>query len=188
MTDFLAIGPEIQRLLGLLESLNVAPPGFREAPVESLLLVFLRRLDPSAFETLVGRSFENVGHEVKHCGGSGDEGVDFLVQDSQGTVAVQCKRYESDAVVPREIREFLGAVTAIGAVRGVFVTTSKFTDAARDFGARHGIELVDESSIVQWLVRFPSGCAKCGGVGPVESLRQRWGWTCPSCYHDNLNA
>ena len=77
------------------------------------------------------------------CGGSNDGGVDGVlkVEDQFGfidTICVQCKNRSSDnTVTTKEVREFYGAMTAMGATRGIYATTSRFHCDADDF--LHGI-------------------------------------------------
>lgn len=50
-----------------------------------------------------------------------------------------------------EVRDFYGAVMADRAVKGVFITTSDFTNRAREFGTQSGLELVNMSKLIQLL-------------------------------------
>ena len=74
------------------------------------------------------------GHRfLKHCGQSGDEGIDAkLLNQYHLTVVVQSKLYGLDNHVGQpKLRDFLGAIIHEKAVYGFFVTTSTFTLAAR---------------------------------------------------------
>jgi restriction endonuclease Mrr len=64
----------------------------------------------------------------------------------------QCKRYsDGNMVGPSEVRDFYGAVMADRAVKGIFITTSDFTNQAREFGTQSGLELVNMSKLIQLL-------------------------------------
>jgi restriction system protein len=84
-------------------------------------------------------------------GGRGDLGVDVQAMDPQGrTVGIQCKRYSaSTRVSSREMQLFFGMLVHHQLERGIYVTTSTFTDAARALARGHEIELFDR----EWLSR-----------------------------------
>src|SRR3954464_3056586 len=70
-------------------------------------------------------------------GGSGDGGVDGVIdQDALGLdrVYIQAKRYGEGNNVGREaIQAFVGAMHGLAASKGVFITTSGFTQGAQDY-------------------------------------------------------
>jgi restriction system protein len=53
------------------------------------------------------------------------------------TVYLQAKRYAADVVVGiKDIQAFIGALVGHGASKGVFVSTSYFSNPAQDFAHR----------------------------------------------------
>jgi restriction system protein len=105
----------------------------KEIPVESLLQEISRRprllhdIDPTKLEELVGSVFKSFySCEVIHCGRSHDGGVDLVLVDSDQPTLVQVKRRRSpESVEPvSTIREFLGALVAKRATKGLFVSTA----------------------------------------------------------------
>jgi restriction system protein len=90
-----------------------------------------------------GASHETSGRVV---GRSGDGGIDGIIdQDALGLdrVYVQAKRYALDSAINEpEIRAFSGSLGAAKADKGVFVTTSYFTQPARSFAERHPFRIV----------------------------------------------
>ena len=77
---------------------------------------------------------------AKQLGRSGDGGVDGVINEDRlglDRIYLQAKRYSDGNVVGRpEIQKFLGSLVGMGAAKGVFVTTSKFSGEAVEF-ARH---------------------------------------------------
>jgi restriction system protein len=73
-------------------------------------------------------------------GRSGDGGVDGVINEDRlglDRVYIQAKRYAEDNVVGRPaVQNFVGSLVGMGATKGVFVTTSKFSGEAAEF-ARH---------------------------------------------------
>ena len=89
----------------------------------------------SGFERLVVELLSRMGYgDGLVTGRSGDHGIDgILDQDPLGLekVYVQAKRYTSNQVSERDIRDFAGSLDLQGATKGVFITTSSFGPSAR---------------------------------------------------------
>ena len=133
----------------LLDHVLVAPPAFFESLIVKLLLAMG-----------YGGSREDSGRIV---GQSGDGGIDGIVdQDALGLdrVYVQAKRYAvQNAVSEPEIRAFSGSLGAAKANKGVFVTTSYFTQPAHSFAERHPfrIVLIDGEQLAALMIRHNVG-------------------------------
>jgi len=133
----------------LLDRILAAPPAFFEGLIVKLLLAMG-----------YGGSREDSGQIV---GQSGDGGIDGIIdQDALGLdrVYVQAKRYAlENAVSEPEIRAFSGSLGAAKASKGVFVTTSYFTQPAHSFAERHPfrIILVDGEQLAALMIRHNVG-------------------------------
>ena len=96
-------------------------------------------------------------------GGSGDGGIDGTIrEDALGLdeVYLQAKKYaDGNTVGESALRNFAGAIDAAGAMKGVFVTTSSFTKAARDYVARSPkrIVLIDGDELARLMVKHNIG-------------------------------
>jgi restriction system protein len=107
-----------------------------------------------------GGSRSDAGQVV---GRSGDGGIDGVIdQDALGLdrVYVQAKRYALDnAVSEPEVRAFSGSLGAAKANKGVFVTTSYFTQPAINFAERHPsrIVLIDGEQLAALMIRHNVG-------------------------------
>lgn len=141
------------------------------AAVEGEVLKAALALSPTAFEDLVirllgamgyGRGDNRMGQLVR-TSASGDAGVDGIIsQDPLGLdrIYVQAKRYALDRPIERpKIHEFAGALLGKQGDRGVFITTSRFTDGARTEADRINarIELIDGRRLAQLLVTHGVG-------------------------------
>jgi restriction system protein len=96
-------------------------------------------------------------------GGSGDGGIDGIIKEDRlglDTVYIQAKRWEGTVGRP-EIQKFVGALAGQKARRGVFITTSDFSDAARQYAwsIDSKIVLIDGQTLGQLMIDFNIGVA-----------------------------
>ncbi|GFD91042.1 hypothetical protein KUL152_32680 [Tenacibaculum sp. KUL152] len=134
------------------------------------LLTRVRAVSPIFFETLLvdllvemgyGGNEEGAAHAL---GRTGDNGVDGVInQDPLGVdqIYIQAKRYaEGNNVGASDIRDFFGALNLKKANKGLFITTSDFTQSAvqtaRDLGSR--IVLINGQQLSKLMLRFNVGC------------------------------
>ena len=125
---------------------------------------------PAFFERLVVRMLTAMGYggstseAGRALGRSGDGGVDGVIdQDALGLnrFYVQAKRYGADNPVgPGAVRDFFGSLDRFKAAKGLFVTTSTFTAAARETSEflSKRIVLIDGTTLTRLMIRFGVGC------------------------------
>ncbi|MFM8444736.1 MAG: restriction endonuclease [Methylococcus sp.] len=107
-----------------------------EESLEQELLSQLRSMNPASFERFVVRLLGAMGYGVGEVTGrSGDGGIDGVIYEDKlklDRIYLQAKRWTDTPVGGPDINGFLGALAKHGANRGVFVTTSRFTQDARN--------------------------------------------------------
>lgn len=123
----------------------------------------MRRLDAREFEEFVAMLVEKLGFEqVLLTPRSGDEGRDVVATKRVHGVSIlcafECKRYAANRPVGPDIaRALLGVIThpTTRANKGVLVTTSTFTPAARRFiVAEPSLDGRDFAGVVEWLDEY----------------------------------
>jgi hypothetical protein len=113
-------------------------------------------INPTEYEQLVRGIYQalhdadglvtvDVRHNVKLQGRSGakhqiDVYWEFEKAGEQHRVAVECKHYRNKVGIG-EVRNFFGALTDLGGVKGIFVTTVGHTKGAATFAEEHDITL-----------------------------------------------
>lgn len=126
------------------------PPPLRVETIGELLA-----LTASGFEEAIAQSLRDRGYrDVQRRGGPGDLGVDITCIDPSGeNLAVQCKRYgPGNLVGSRDVQLFIGMIHTEHRVnRGLFITTSGFTQPARALAERNGIRLMDGLDLARVL-------------------------------------
>ena len=133
----------------VLDRVREAPPAFLEQVVVDLLIAMGYGGGDAERGRVTGRS--------------GDGGIDGTIrEDALGLdeVYVQAKKYAySNTVGEGDLRNFAGAIDAAGTTKGVFVTTSGFTSAAKDYVARSPkrIVLIDGEELARLMVAHNIG-------------------------------
>jgi Holliday junction resolvasome RuvABC ATP-dependent DNA helicase subunit len=99
------------------------------------------------FEKLITSMLGRMGFRAEMTRATGDGGIDIVAHLDKpivgGRYLIQCKRFTGQVGAPI-VREFYGAVQADRmAVKGILITTSGFTDQAREFAENLPIELID---------------------------------------------
>ena len=118
---------------------------------------------PDFFEELVLDLLVKMGYggsraDAEAVGRSGDGGIDGIInQDRLGldSIYVQAKRWGEGTVGSPDIDKFIGALAKQGAQKGVFITTSSFSDpanAAANGSAGPKVVLIDGKQLVQLML------------------------------------
>lgn len=108
--------------------------------VAAELLEMLAQVSPQRFEGIVLDLLHAMGYgtsreDLQRVGGVGDGGIDGIISlDRLGLekVYVQAKRWQGSVGRP-EVQAFYGALAGQRATKGVFITTSTFTQQATEF-------------------------------------------------------
>ncbi len=140
------------------------------AEIESALLSDIKdqllKISSTAFERLIVELMKGLKYGarglVQHVGGIGDGGVDGLVtEDILGldSIYLQAKRYTDTPVGPEKIRAFVGAMDGQKVTKGVFVTTSTFTQKAIESAARSTmhLKLIDGDELARLMLEHSIG-------------------------------
>jgi restriction system protein len=107
----------------------------------------LRTVSPRDFEYLIAALFRKLGYEANVTQQSRDGGADIVCWKRDGMVTesmlIECK-HRSGRVGADVVRQLAGAVSELGASKGVIVTSGSFTVPAVRFANQTGrIQLID---------------------------------------------
>jgi restriction system protein len=125
---------------------------------------------PSFFEKLVVDLMVAMGYggsrvdAGKSVGQSGDEGIDGIIKEDRlglDVIYLQAKRWEGTVGRP-EIQKFVGALHGKRAKKGVFITTGKFSEEAREYvrSIDPKVILLDGKDLAQYMIDFDLGTSK----------------------------
>lgn len=151
--------------------------GYRalRAEVETNLLDRLRDASPTFFEQTVvdllvamgyGGSHENAARRI---GKTGDEGIDGVIDEDRlglDAIYIQAKRWKADHTVGSpDVQGFIGSLVGKKASKGVFITTSTFSQAATKYldSVAHRVVPIDGHEVARLM--FAHGV----GVRTIQS-------------------
>ena len=105
-----------------------------------------------------GGSRQDAGKAV---GKSADGGIDGIIKEDKlglDNVYIQAKKWENSVSRP-EIQKFAGALQGHRARKGIFITTSSFTNGAREYvaGIESKIVLIDGDELAELMIDFEVG-------------------------------
>lgn len=132
------------------------------------LLSKVLEMTPAFFENLVvellvkmgyGGSFEDAASVTQY---SHDEGIDGVIKEDKlglDTIYIQAKRWDKGVVGSKDIQAFVGAIEMKHASKGVFITTSSFTDAAKKCAkeVKSKIVLIDGEQLCKYMIEYNLG-------------------------------
>jgi restriction system protein len=140
--------------------------------LEAELLQQVKESSPTFFERLVvellvkmgyGGSRQDAGRAI---GRSGDGGIDGIINEDRlglDVIYVQAKRWDTTVGRP-EIQRFAGALQGQRARKGVFITTSNFSQDAEEYASRidSRIILIDGARLTRLMVDHNVGVSIVG--------------------------
>lgn len=140
---------------------------------------------PTEFELMVGSALRASGFTVTNQTLPGpDGGVDLVVSKDGKKFLVQCKHWQSKSVGVEIIREIKGVVATRGAGGGIVVTSSRFTNDAREFAGRSGILLIDGRDLERLIgdsAKGPKTYPQAHVGSPTGQANSDAAPTCPTC-------
>jgi len=126
----------------ILERLKSCPPNFFERLVVEVLV-----------KMGYGGTRQDAGEAI---GGSGNGGIDGIIKEDRlglDIIYIQAKRWEGTVGRP-EIQKFVGALTGQRAKKGLFISTSEFSQDAKDYVSRIDtkVVLIDGAMLAQFMI------------------------------------
>lgn len=132
------------------------------------LLSKVLEMTPAFFEKLVvellvkmgyGGSFEDAASVTQY---SHDEGIDGVIKEDKlglDTIYIQAKRWDKGSVGSKDIQAFVGAIDMKHASKGVFITTSSFTEGAKRCAkeVKSKIVLIDGEQLCRYMIEYNLG-------------------------------
>lgn len=152
------------------EELYSSAKKIRESRCQEIIDIILSKT-PREFEKLVVLLLQRMGYggEIKQSGTvtpySNDGGIDGIIKEDVlglGRIHIQAKRYaQANNVGREEIQKFVGALAVAQSNKGVFITTSSFSQGAITYaGSLNGsttIILIDGQQLATYIYDYGVG-------------------------------
>ncbi len=165
--DYLSNLPIVNENITPEESIEIGYQKIRQE-LEDELLQKIKESSPSFFEYLVvdvlvkmgyGGSKRDAGQAI---GQSGDGGIDGIIKEDPlglDIVYIQAKRWDNTTVGRPEIQKFVGALHGQRAKKGVFITTSNFSQDAREYVSNIDLKivLINGKQLTQFMIDYNVG-------------------------------
>jgi restriction system protein len=161
------------------EALEAAYENLRDELADELL-TRLKKVSPAFFERVVVELLVKMGYggsrtdAGKAIGRSGDGGIDGIIKEDKlglDVVYIQAKRWNNNSVGRPDVMQFAGALQAQRANKGIFITTSRFTDDARSYVSQIGskIVLIDGEQLTSLMIEHDVGVSTVS-LYPVKKV------------------
>jgi restriction system protein len=161
------------------EALENAYQNLRDELADEVLTK-LKTSSPSFFERVVVDLLVKMGYggsradAGKAVGKSGDGGIDGIIKEDKlglDVVYIQAKRWDNNPVRSPDVMQFAGALQAQKATKGIFISTSRFTDDARNYVTQIGskIVLIDGEQLSDLMIEHDVGVSTVS-LYPVKKI------------------
>ncbi|MFH2107775.1 MAG: restriction endonuclease [Chrysiogenia bacterium] len=161
------------------EALETAYENLRDELGDELL-ARLKKSSPSFFERAVVELLVKMGYggsradAGKAIGRSGDGGIDGIIKEDRlglDVVYIQAKRWDTNSVGRPDVMQFAGALQAQKANKGIFITTSRFSNEARNYVSQIGskIVLIDGEQLTNLMIENDIGVSTVS-LYPVKKI------------------
>ena len=136
------------------------------------LLQKVKDCSPDFFERLVVDLLLKMGYggsrsdAGKAIGRTGDGGIDGIINEDRlglDSIYIQAKRWDDTTVGQPEIQKFVGAMAGRHGGKGVFITTSTFSQSALKYATSvqgMKIKLIDGKELAQYMIDFDIGTSE----------------------------
>lgn len=161
------------------EALETAYENLRDELADELLRT-LKKITPTFFEQVVVDVLVKMGYGGSHADAgkatriSKDGGIDGIIKEDKlglDAIYIQAKRWDNNSVGQPEVMQFVGALEAHRANKGIFITTSKFTNDAINYVSKvkSKIVLINGEELANLMIEYEVGVSTIS-LYPVKKI------------------
>lgn len=173
---FFGISVGLLLMVGLIAALLVLLQKRRSGADEAQAkLDRVRNMSGEEFERYLAWLFHQMGYQVQMTPRQGDFGADLILTDRSGRrTAVQAKCWNDKQMVGvPDLHEVFGGAAVYDCQDRLFVTTARYTAAARWMAQKTGTHLWDLDDIARAMAQVGTGRPPAAAVSRVEPLQRR---------------
>jgi restriction system protein len=149
------------------ETLEGAYQSIRKSLAQELRKKIIEQ-PPAFFEKLVVELLVKMGYggSLKDAGKAtrltNDEGIDGIIKEDKlglDFIYIQAKRWDNQAVGRPDIQSFVGALDGQRATKGIFITTSRFAENAKEYvkTITKKVILIDGDQLAEFMIDYGLG-------------------------------
>lgn len=149
------------------ETLESAYQSIRKSLAQELRKKIIEQ-PPAFFEKLVVELLVKMGYggSLKDAGKAtrltNDEGIDGIIKEDKlglDFIYIQAKRWDNQSVGRPDIQSFVGALDGQRANKGIFITTSRFADSAKEYvkTITKKVILIDGQQLAEFMIDYGLG-------------------------------
>lgn len=149
------------------EALEIAYQSIRKSLAQELRKKVIEQ-SPAYFEKLVVELLVRMGYggSIKDAGRAtrltNDEGIDGIIKEDKlglDFIYIQAKRWDNQSVGRPDIQSFVGALDGQRANKGIFITTSRFAESAKEFvkNITKKVILIDGEQLADLMIEYGLG-------------------------------
>ena len=112
------------------------------------------RMNGYAFEFVLKELFKKMGYRVIHTTLSNDQGADLIIEKFNVKTVIQAKNWQNN-VTNSGIQEVVAAIKHYDAQKSMVISSSGFTQSAREFARSNDVTLWDRSILAAMLDENP---------------------------------
>ncbi|MGI6680178.1 MAG: restriction endonuclease [Bdellovibrionota bacterium] len=135
-----------------------------EDVLEKLIAIDFYKFEDIVLDLLIKMGYGGSKEEAKQSTSkTQDGGIDGIINEDRlglDRIYIQAKRWKDTVVGRPEIQKFSGALDTPGAMKGVFITTSTFSDSAIQYAkdlVNKKIILIDGIQLANYMIEFNLG-------------------------------
>ena len=135
-----------------------------EDVLEKLKNIDFYKFEDIVLDLLIKMGYGGSKEEAKQSTGkTQDGGIDGIINEDRlglDNIYIQAKRWKDTAVGRPEIQKFSGALDTPGAMKGIFITTSTFSESAIEYAkdlVNKKIILIDGIQLANYMIEFNLG-------------------------------
>lgn len=161
--------------------LETAKNKVKQKPEKIWSLELLKSLEWKRFEEVCNEYLIMKGHNAELSCNGADGGIDIKITDQAGNLKSigQCKAWKKQ-VPAKEIREFFGTMSSEKVNKGVFFTTSSFSQEATNFSLDKDITLIDGYGLIKRIKEL-----RADNQEQLLSFATAGDYTTPTCARCN---
>lgn len=138
------------------------------------------QMDGIQFEKYLSHLFAAQGYKTQVTKAAGDYGADLILEKAGRKIVVQAKRYRNNVGI-KAVQEAQAAIAHYGAAEAWVVTSSDYTEAARNLANSNRVKLINRDRLIEMILVMKNKGEEFPEPSEVITDAPTKEFTCPRC-------